>query len=114
MAMNEPSASLDDLTEFTQAVRDALHHFHDPAYLRGHPLAHALRAGNDGEQTVELQPLLRDAIDEMKPSVPDRPDIPAWRGYHYLIRRYVEWENHADIARALGISERQAHRDQQR
>ena len=114
MAMSEPFPSLSDVSTFGQAVRDALHHFHDLAYLRAHPLARVLRIGDGSRHGAQVQQVLRDAIAELKPTTPDRPDIPAWRGYHYLIRRYVEWEAHADIARTLGISDRQAHRDQQR
>jgi CheY-like chemotaxis protein len=97
---------------FLQELHDALAHLRELPLRRSHPLGRHL-----GEPApvgpAQLQRLLLDAIERLRPPAPVAADSPRWRRYRYLQLRYVEGERVERVVAALGISERQARREHQ-
>ena len=58
-----------------------------------------------------LRRLLFDGIRQLKPDGRTPYPSPEWRRYQYLLLRYVNGMPARDVARQLGVSERQARRD---
>lgn len=102
-----------DRQQFAEHVREALAHLYDHRYLQAHPLAELLEAGSGAEATGRtLHRVLVEAIHRMRPPADLCPNSASWRKYRYLQLRYIQARSAADVAQELGISERQAQRDQ--
>lgn len=104
-------------TEFYLQVKQVLENFYDFPYLNHHPLAKALPLPRSRATETDGQRLRRvflAAIDELKPGS-SAPQKTLQARYHSLINlRYVESDTMQQVARELGISERQAYRDLKR
>jgi CheY-like chemotaxis protein len=96
---------------FARYVADALRRLHDRPYLEGHPLGELLAAGGKTADPGVLQRALLDAVRELRP--PDTSPYRAaeWRRYRHLVLRHVEAVPPPEVARQLGVSDRQARRD---
>jgi len=99
-----------DRETFNRYVAEALGRFYDYAYLGRHPLAELLGTTEHPASPEKVRRALRDAIEQLRPS-PATAKSPYWRRYQHLVLRYVEVQTLEDIARNLGVSLRQAHRD---
>ena len=101
-----------DREQFAERVHEAIARLNDRPYLQTHPLAGLLRAGHQGGPAGEqLQRLLLEAIDELRPRLGGQPGTPERRRYEYLRLHYVEDLTHEQTAHRLGVSLRQGHRD---
>src|SRR5579875_2867609 len=103
--------TLQDLTDAD--VQDALEHLYDYVYLQGHPLAAGLTASESTGwyRGGALHRLLVETIDLLKPPTGTPPASKIWRRYRHAFMRYIETATVAQIAEELGVSERQARRD---
>lgn len=95
-------------------VHEVLEHLYDYPYLQTHALAERLRLGSDlppRERMRLLRATILEAIEEMNPgaAVPFR-SLQA-RAYNVLNLRYVAGMTVDEVARELGISDRQLYRD---
>ncbi len=102
------------LLDLTDAdVQDALEHLYDYVYLQGHPLAASLAASESTgwNRGGALHRLLVETIDLLKPPTGTPPASQIWRRYRHAFMRYIETATVAQIAEELGVSERQARRD---
>ena len=94
-------------------VHDALKHLYDLAYLQTHPLvAYAAREPGARTSTAarSLQRSLKAAIEDLQPETP-HGSHPS-RGHQLLTRRFVDGLPIEQVARELGISAAQYHREQ--
>ncbi|MCO6450979.1 MAG: response regulator [Caldilineales bacterium] len=103
--------------EFTEAVKDALTHLYDFPHLQNHALILMAGASDAVQEIRNGQWLRREimmAIDMLAPedSLPFR--APQARPHQLLQLRYVEGMTVQEVARELGVSERQAYRDLRR
>ncbi len=97
---------------FTQAVRSALTHLYDAAYLQNHPLAFRLSPGPKTDKLTRAQHLRRtllDCIEALRPQTVARPDDA--RAYAVLTYRCVDGLSMAEIEEKLVLSRRQAYRE---
>ncbi|MCD4739347.1 MAG: tetratricopeptide repeat protein [Anaerolineae bacterium] len=94
---------LDNDRTYKQAVRRALAHFHDTAYLRVCPLAEALLPVTD--RGWALQRLLRTAVEHIKPLGTPVEDDRKWRPYWVLYYRYVQGQSRWRVMSKLAISD---------
>lgn len=104
--------------DFTDLVRDALLHIHDPAHLQTHPLGELVLSdraspGIGARGRLLFQALL-DAIELTRPSPGTRTGSRDWRVYSILEQRYIDGREIADVADAMGIGKNQYHRDHRR
>jgi len=95
-------------------VKRALAHLYDPVYLRRSALARMLRSDSQltsAQKVTFLRQMLIEAIEQLAPgeNVPLRS--PKRRSYLALRARYMEQRPIGEIARDLGISERQLRRE---
>jgi CheY-like chemotaxis protein len=95
-----------DFPHFQRAVHEAYAHLYDRAFLREHELTPLL--GGAAERTHRL---LLEAIEELRPIRPLAPGAVESRRYHHLRRRYLDGAAPEQIARELGVSDRQSRRD---
>lgn len=97
-----------------QALRQAMRHLNDIAYLQRSPLVETVAAMTGARPTGRaVRLLLLEAIETLRPTQRgDREDRRAL-AYHLLRRRFVDEDSLQDVARALGLSERQYYREQQ-
>jgi CheY-like chemotaxis protein len=99
--------------EFVHDLREALNHLYNPEGLRQSPLIDLL--GVDRERfdaPANLQRLLVEAIDAIKPEDGTQPNAPGWRVYELLFYRYVQQCSQQEVADQLGVSVRQLRREQ--
>lgn len=90
-------------------LHHALSHLSDLAFQRSHPFGQLLAP----EQPVtpsQLRDLLLATIDGLRPPSDAPPDGSRWRAYRYLTLRYLEEARPEEVARALGLGDRQARR----
>lgn len=95
---------------FLQELHDALVHLRELPLRRGHPLCRRL----DPVSSItpfELQQLLLDAVERLRPMAPLGSDAPRSRRYRYLKLRYLEGARVEQVVSELGISDRQARRE---
>jgi CheY-like chemotaxis protein len=95
--------------ELLRDLRRALRHLYDPDALRANPLARLLLIDPDDAATA-LRNVLTEAIQALKPASSVSRQSNAWRTYTTLSARYIQQFPQAEVARALGISERQMRR----
>jgi len=93
---------------FIDQVKDVLEHLYDFSFLQRHPLAQTLGGGSD--QAVVRRRML-DAVETLNPGPGIAFRAPPARPYYLLNLRYVEGMTVQEVARELGISQRQAYRD---
>ncbi len=93
---------------FIDQVKDVLEHLYDFSFLQRHPLAQMLGGGSD--QAVVRRRML-DAVETLNPGPGIAFRAPPARPYYLLNLRYVEGMTVQEVARELGISQRQAYRD---
>ncbi len=93
------------------ALRWALRHLYDPDALGRSPLVALF--GLDAERDpLALQRALLGAIEALRPQGSLPRQARAWRAYRALYHRYGEQFTQAEVARALGLSKRQMHRQE--
>jgi CheY-like chemotaxis protein len=98
-------------------IKQILENLYDFPYLNRHPLAKSIqveRARLSETEGQRLRRVIMAAIEDLKP--PDESAARSNRGrFHRLLSlRYAESSTMQDVARELGISERQAYRDLKR
>ncbi len=103
--------------EFTQLVKDALTHYWGGPKLSGSPLLSlaAVRLALDehnGNPTRALQAVLRQAINNLRPSDQLDPNAPEWTLYNILELRYLQGKRTRDVATRLSMSESDFYRKQ--
>jgi len=95
-----------------QAIRDALRHLDDVAYLAESHLAQLVaRLHGQPPSGHALRSALLRAIERMAPAEACSLQPREHRYYHLLHLRYVEGKKVAEVAEALAISERQYYRE---
>lgn len=106
-----------DQEEFSGLFKDLMNHLYDQAALETHLLTRLLHppAGQRGSRAAYLQQIIRQAIEDLRPSGGESaPGAPAWRPYVILHRRYVDGVSPQVLANELHLSERQLRRDHSR
>lgn len=104
--------SLDDTEWLYAQIQQALEHLYDYVYLQELPLASlAGGAGQGWNRGAALHRFLIETIDRLKPPSSTPAHSPLWRRYRYAFLRYIEAATVAQIVEELGVSERQARRD---
>ena len=100
-----------DTASFARQVRWALHHLYDPGELRASPLMACF--GLDAQQgPAALRRVLLEGIEALKPRASTPADAKGWRTYRALYYRYSEQFPPQQVAKALGLSERQLRRQE--
>jgi CheY-like chemotaxis protein len=96
------------------ALRNALAHLHDPAYLENHPLAQRLDfvAQAPGASRGQLlRRTLRLSIEALDPGAGVPANSPEARPYQVLRGRYILRQSWGEVAAQLDISRRQMYRE---
>jgi CheY-like chemotaxis protein len=100
-----------DQRMFGGLVSGVLPHLYDLPYLQTHSLGRLLvPEASNAPRGRALQRVLLDTIQALKPSADAGNNPHAWRTYRYLFLRYIQVHPPVEVARELGISERQARR----
>jgi len=102
----------EDSAEFSRAVRSALSHLYDNAYLQTHPLTVMWTAGSYGDRLSQAQDLRRsllDCIERLRPHATAPGD--AARVYAVLSYRCINGLTIEEIEQKLGLSRRQVYRE---
>jgi CheY-like chemotaxis protein len=105
------TAAIPGAGDFERLVEDALQHLHDLAVLRHHPLASPLIDPAHPAPGQALHHLLVHAIEAVVTGAPTTGRLA--RTMQYLRLRYLEGLEAAQVARRLGITDRQGRRDRQ-
>ncbi len=113
---SQPSPRLTPPDTFQTAVRDALLHLYDLAYLQTHPLLLAYprdaAAREPGGKLLRRELLA--AIEMLRPASGTPAMSRLWRLYHILELRYIAGEEVTAIMAQLSISKSEYHREHQR
>jgi len=103
----------DDATAgFQHAVRSALLHLYDNAFLQNHPLTTTWAGATSGDRLTHVQDLRRallDSIERLRPQSAAHGD--AARAYAVLTYRCVDGLTIEEIEHKLGLSRRQTYRE---
>ena len=102
----------EDSAELSQAVRSALSHLYDNAYLQAHPLTLRWTVGSHGDRLTQAQDLRRmllDCIERLRPHA-TAPGTAA-RVYAVLSYRCIDGLTIDEIEQKLGLSRRQIYRE---
>ncbi len=103
----------DDATAgFQHAVRSALLHLYDNAFLQNHPLTATWAGATSGDRLTHVQDLRRallDSIERLRPQSAAHGD--AARAYAVLTYRCVDGLTIEEIEHKLGLSRRQTYRE---
>src|SRR6185312_2870645 len=99
--------------DFARSLREAVEHLYNRSYLAAHPLAGLLGDGRMPLSGDQVRRALLDAIEQLKPVGVATSHEADWRRFRHLILRYVEGQSLEQVAHALGVSVRQASRDNQ-
>ncbi|MEA3345586.1 MAG: response regulator [Chloroflexota bacterium] len=103
------------IEEFAEQVKKALNHLHDYVRLQGCPLCSSFFPDPSLEgpgRAQRFRRLLMETIEELSPPNQVPINSKAWRSYHLLSSRYVEWREPQVVMQELGIGERQFYREQ--
>jgi len=103
--------------DLVAAVKDALEHFYDQAYLLRHVLVlqvQAAVAASPPAAVQELRRLLAQAVEDLRPGQGTPSSEPAWRPYCVLHGRFVLGRDLKEVAQQLALSRRQVLREQRR
>ncbi len=98
--------------DFLFAVRTALMHLYDNAFLQNHPLAAHVTVNAGGDRLTRAQDLRRillDCIEQLRPQPAAHSD--AARAYAVLTYRCVDGLTIEEIEEKLGLSRRQTYRE---
>ena len=99
-------------SSFEDQVGQALAHIYDPQLLSSHPLLGVLGLSAGSHNWTDLQQVLLDGIESLKPS----PSVPVtsrlWRAYKLLHLRFVQQLDQKQAAYQLGICVRHLRREQ--
>ena len=103
---------------FETLIKDGLNNLFDFAVLETHPLLSngiTIPSNFSGNKGEFLKKVLLEAIENLKPveKIYDI-NVPEWRVYIVLIKRYVEGMNSFDVAKLLAMSDRQYRRYQKK
>lgn len=102
---------------FTSLFKDLISHLYDHTVVETLPLAaYFPMPQNASMRRAEfIQQLVRNEIEQLRPSEGEPVyQLPEWRPYLILYKRYILGESPKDIASALYIGERQFRRDHSR
>jgi CheY-like chemotaxis protein/transcriptional regulator with XRE-family HTH domain len=99
---------------FARHLRAALNSLYDPSVLRNSPLAELFEVNQQRSTVSELQRILIDAIESLKPNESAPSGSRTWRAYQVLRRRYTEQLPQSKVASDLGLSVRQLQREEKR
>ena len=102
--------SKDNLSRY---VRDALAHFHDPSFLQTSPLVALLPPEGKDSVATQLQVLLREGVECLRPSPTIPPERPEWFSYRILQCRYFQLRNLRTVCDELALSPTSVYRYQQ-
>jgi len=103
---------------FETLIKDGLNNLFDFAVLETHPLLSngiTIPTNFTGTKGEFLKKVLLEAIENLKPA--DKIydiNVPEWRVYIVLIKRYVEGMNSFEVAKLLAMSDRQYRRYQKK
>src|SRR5579859_3901786 len=95
-----------------RALRTALLHLDDPAYLRRHPLA-ALSGAEAGQPATPssraslLRQRLIEGIELLRPPPSTPPQAASWRSYRLLWLRFVEARDATSVQEHMGLAKSQ-------
>jgi len=93
-------------------VQEALEHLYDYVFLQHNHLSSVVGTTVEGwHRGASLHRQLVETIDRLKPPPGTPPHSQLWRRYRHAFMRYIESATVAQIAEELGVSERQARRD---
>ena len=93
-------------------VQEALEHLYDYVFLQHNHLSSVVGTTVEGwHRGASLHRLLVETIDRLKPPPGTPSHSQLWRRYRHAFMRYIESATVAQIAEELGVSERQARRD---
>jgi len=95
-------------------LRKALQHLYDQVELRQSTLVELLDVDHRKEPALALRRLLVEAIGALKPDASVPPQANAWRTYQILTGRFIEQLTQKEVATDLGLSIRQAQRQERR
>lgn len=96
---------------FIELVRQALGLIYDRGVLQAHPLCSVLALSGVSLDPDALRRAMVDAIQQLRPAQLGPHPTSQWRRYRYLWLRYVERAPLDEIAKTLGVTDRQARRD---
>jgi CheY-like chemotaxis protein len=99
-------------TAFLDELDRVLHHLYDPGTLGESPLIQLFGIDQWADAIFELQHILTDAIESLRPDSSVPPGSGAWRVYHTLYYRYTEQATQREVAAELGLSTRQLRRQE--
>jgi len=104
-----------EFTEFRKQVKNILTHLLDTSYLESHlqnPHHFSpLLMNHSSTRALQIRSIIKECIEELKPSL-DRPEkFPIYRVYQSLSYRYVYGMRLTEIEHELGISQRQLQRE---
>ncbi len=96
---------------FVHEVRRVLRHLYDPVALQRSPLP-ALLALSRNEGPSDLQRIIAEAIQALRPRSSMSPQASAWRVYRTLSDRYIDQFSQREVATGLGLGIRQMKRQE--
>lgn len=105
---------MENTDESRKQIKDALEHLYDTAYLETHPLVSQFQnLATDSRLTraQKLRSLLKETIEELRPSDSSPSGSPEWRAYLALRYRYLQGLGLSEIESELGLSLRQIQRE---
>ena len=97
---------------FDKLLRTALNELYNPKALRDSPLAALFEVRGKNQPAFELQQILLNAIETLRPGEQAPPGSRAWRLYQILRKRYTEQIPQPQVAYDLGLSVRQLQREE--
>ena len=104
-----------DRPQFVRAVRQALAHLYDQAFLQRCPLGTALTwADTADDRGLLLHRAMLEAIGALRPPARVPRSAAAWRSYLVLSLYYIEGRSREQVAEEVGISLRQFSREQRK
>jgi CheY-like chemotaxis protein len=103
---------------FETLIKDGLNNLFDFAVLETHPLLSngiTIPSNFSGNKGEFLKKVLLEAIENLKPAEKFYDiNVPEWRVYIVLVKRYLEGMNSFDVAKLLAMSDRQYRRYQKK
>ncbi|MBI9050567.1 MAG: response regulator [Anaerolineaceae bacterium] len=103
-----------DNNTFYNAVKEALNHLSDPAYLKNHQLVQYFLTETESRQSNWIQLLhakVSEIIDLLRPPEGTPETASEWRSSKILSLRYLRGFELYRIEEELGLSQRQTHRE---
>ncbi len=110
MSQNHPPALTK--SELDKELRIALNGLYDPTVLHSSPLTFWLNKTQPAKPMGDLQRVLLDGIEALRPQAATPSGSKTWRVYQILRRRYTEQTLQRQVADDLGVSLRQLQREE--